>query len=65
MFTGAGQAGKYGARVVFRRLGRARQRLYEVRVSDPIAWRFVSAYLKASPAYQPEERLARKLAKSA
>jgi hypothetical protein len=37
---------------------------FKATVSDPIPWRFVSAYLKAS-GYQAGERLIRKLAKSA
>jgi hypothetical protein len=42
----------------------AREMTFEATVSDPIRWWFVSAYLKAS-GYQPEERLIRKLGKSA
>lgn len=61
---GAGQAGDFTKRVVQRRMGRARQMLFEVQCTDPIPWRFVDAYLKAT-AFQPEERLAKKLAKSA
>jgi hypothetical protein len=64
LFVGAGQAGKYKTRARFNRLGRSRQRIYEVSATDPIPWRMVDAYLKASPIYQPEERLVRKLAKS-
>lgn len=41
----AGQSGEYKYRVMWRRLGRARDRVYEVNVSDPIPWRMVDAYL--------------------
>jgi hypothetical protein len=64
-FVGVGQAGNYKTRAVWRRLGRSRQRIYEVSCSDPIPWRVVDAYLKATPAYQAEERLVSKYAKIA
>ena len=43
-----GLAGEYDARVVWRGLGRARYRVYELTVSDPIPWVIVDAYLEAS-----------------
>jgi hypothetical protein len=61
---GAGQAGDFQKRVRMSRMGRARQMLFEVQCTDPIPWRFVDAYLKAT-GNQPEERLIRKLAKTA
>lgn len=64
-FVGVGQAGKYKTRAVWRRLGRSRQRIYEVSCSDPIPWRVIDSYLKATPAYQVEERLVSKYAKIA
>ena len=64
-FVGVGQAGNYKTRAVWRRLGRSRQRIYEVSCSDPIPWRVVDSYLKATPAYQVEERLVSKYAKMA
>lgn len=63
-FMGAGQAGDYKKQVRMSRMGRARQMTFEVSCTDPVPWRFVNCYLKAT-AYQPEERLVRKLAKSA
>jgi hypothetical protein len=44
--AGAGKAGEYTKRVMFRRLGRARDRVYEISMSDPIPWRITDAYLK-------------------
>lgn len=44
--VGAGKAGEYTKRVIFRRLGRARDCVYEISMSDPIPWRIVGAYLK-------------------
>ena len=64
-FKIAGQAGKFQTLVFFTRLGRARSMIFEVECTDPIPWRMVDAYLKASPAYGAEERLVKKLAKSA
>ena len=61
---GAGQAGNYLKRVVHRRMGRARQMTFEVSSSEPIPIRIVNAYLRAT-SYGPEERLVRKLGKSA
>lgn len=46
--AGLGQAGNYGQRVMFRRLGRARARVYEVSGSDPVPYRLVGAYLDVS-----------------
>jgi hypothetical protein len=43
-----GFAGEYNTRVIWRRLGRSRYRVYEVSVSDPIPWSITDAYLKAS-----------------
>jgi hypothetical protein len=58
-----GAAGEYTKRVVWRRLGRSRQRTYELSCSDPIPYRIVDAYLKASPAYDTSERYAAQLRK--
>ena len=41
----AGAQGAYRTRVRFRRLGMARDRVYEVSVTDPIPWRMISAYI--------------------
>jgi hypothetical protein len=62
---GAGMAGNFKSRVEWRRLGRSRQRVYEISVSDAIPWRIVDAYLDATPGYEPQERYAKQLAKMA
>jgi hypothetical protein len=46
--AGCGLAGEYNTRVIWRRLGRSRYRVYELSVSDPISWTIVDAYLRAS-----------------
>lgn len=44
-----GKTGEYKKRVVARRLGRSRSRIYEVVVTDPVPWRFIDAYLNFDP----------------
>ncbi len=41
----AGPQGNYRARAIWNRLGRSRDRIFEVLVSDPIPWRLIDAYL--------------------
>lgn len=48
--AGCGKAGEYQTRVIYRRLGQSRYRVYEVVVSDPIPWAIVDAYLRTSSA---------------
>lgn len=63
-WKGAGQAGTYETRARWLRLGRARDRVYEIAVTDPIAWRIVEAYLRASPGFDvPTERLSKQYGK--
>lgn len=44
---GCGFAGEYGARARKVLLGRARKRVWEIAVTDPIPWRIANAYIKA------------------
>lgn len=44
--AGCGLSGEYNTRVIYRRLGRSRYRVYELSVTDPIPWTLVDAYLK-------------------
>lgn len=44
----AGKQGEYGVRAILRRLGRGRNRIFEVSVTDPIPWRLISATLDVS-----------------
>ena len=41
----AGKVGEFRRRVLWRKLGYARDRVFQVTVSDPIPWRLVDAYL--------------------
>ncbi|HLJ26560.1 MAG TPA: hypothetical protein VKY85_07605 [Candidatus Angelobacter sp.] len=58
-----GQAGNFRTRTIARRLGRSRDRIYEVSASDAIPWRIVDAYLQATPGFAPQERLVSQLRK--
>jgi hypothetical protein len=63
---GCGQAGQFKKRVIWRRLGRSRDRVYELSMTDPVAWRILDADLKATPGFeQPTERLTSQIRKSA
>lgn len=41
----AGKIGEYTRRALWRRLGRSRDRIYEVTVSDPVSWHLIQAFL--------------------
>lgn len=45
---GVGQVGHYSKRVIWRRLGRHRGRIYEASMSDPIPYRLVDAFIETS-----------------
>jgi hypothetical protein len=47
MWVGAGEIGDYTKRAMFRRLGKARDCVFEVVVSDPVPWMLCAAYLDA------------------
>jgi hypothetical protein len=44
-----GQLGEYNARAIKWQLGRARRRVFQVAVTDPVPIRFADAYIKADP----------------
>ena len=55
-----GQAGQYTVRARWLRMGRARDRVYELVVSDPIPWQIIEADLRATPDFdEPTERLSK------
>src|SRR6266850_2833518 len=60
-----GKAGKYSQRAVFRRLGRARDMVFEVSASDPVPWRFVDAYVNPKTQPSPRKRLLHQMAEVA
>jgi hypothetical protein len=63
-WTDTGQAGNYGVRARWLRMGRARDRVFELVFSDPVAVRIIEADLRATPGFQmPQERVAKQMAK--
>ena len=63
-WIGAGQAGAYRTRAIWRRMGYSRDRVYEFAVTDPVPWRIVEGYLMATPGFQvPQERYQKQLGK--
>jgi len=60
-----GSSGSYKARCIARRLGRARDMVFELEMSDPYPWRIVDGFLKALPGYTPTERLTDRVRKMA
>src|ERR1700689_951937 len=64
VYQDTGAAGAYKRRVRFSRLGRSRQRIYEVKWTDPVPFRVVDAYVKADQDYTPQKRLVKKLAET-
>ena len=64
-----GQSGNFKHRVMFRRLGVSRDRVYELVGADPVPYRIVDAYLKASgetgQSFKPQKRLAKQYAEVA
>lgn len=63
--VGCGQAGDFRARAIWRRLGRSRDRVYELSVSDPVPWFICDAYLKAAPDFTPKKRLTKEMSEVA
>ena len=51
--TTVGRVGQYLARVIFRRLGRSRERVYEISMSAPVKWHILGARLSLKAGAQP------------
>lgn len=60
-----GQGGEYTKRAIWRRLGQARDRVYEISMTDLADWKIVDAYLFTDADPVPASRLATELAKRA
>jgi hypothetical protein len=63
--TSCGQAGEFLQRATFRRLGRARDMVFEVSCSDPVPWRFIDAYVNPKTQPSPRKRLTHQYAEVA
>lgn len=60
-----GFMGQYKARAYWTRLGRARDRVYEISCSEPVPVRIIDAFVNGSPNFEPTERLVHQFRKSA
>lgn len=60
-----GQGGEYTKRVIWRRLGQARDRVYEISMEDPADWKIIDAYLFTDSDPMPASRFATEMAKRA
>jgi hypothetical protein len=45
-WASAGQAGQYNTRVIWRRLGRSRDRVFEISITDPVEATIIGAYIQ-------------------
>lgn len=59
-----GQGGQYITRVIWRRIGQTRDRVYELSATDPVPMRIIDAYLKAS-GMTTQKRIVKELAERA
>jgi len=57
-----GQAGNFRARAILWRLGRFRNRSYQIVATDPVQWRIIEGYFKGTGFQVPTKRLARQYA---
>lgn len=60
-----GQAGEYTKRVIWRRLGQARDRVYEISMEDAADWKIIDAYLFTDSDPVPVARMATEMEKRA
>ena len=52
LLAAAGKVGEYSTRVIWRRLGQARDRVFEIVISDPVEAVLVSAYVDVNVGLQ-------------
>jgi hypothetical protein len=66
IFLDCGKAGDYSKRVIARRLGKSRNRIYRIATSDPVLMVIIDGFLKATDnsgnTWKPSKRLAAQLA---
>lgn len=46
-WRGAGKLGEYSKRVIWRRLGASRDRIFKIKCTDPVKWVILGAYIEA------------------
>lgn len=48
-WVSAGRIGQYSRRAIWRKLGRGRDRVFEISMTDPVLWVLLDAYLQVEP----------------
>src|ERR1035437_288076 len=59
-----GQAGDYLTRVILRRLGNARDFVFDIVATDPIPWRLIEGYVEGTGFPQPTQRMQKQIAQA-
>ena len=57
-----GQIGEYRARAILRRLGQARDFVFDIVATDAIPWRIIDGYVEGTGFQQPMQRLQKQMA---
>jgi hypothetical protein len=57
-----GQAGQYRKRVILRRLGQARDFVFDLVATDPVPWRIIEGYVEGTGFPRPTQRLTKQIA---
>lgn len=57
-----GQAGEYKTRVLLRRLGQARDFVFDIVATDPVPWRIIEGYVEGTGFPQPTQRMTKQIA---
>ena len=57
-----GQAGDYKTRAIIRRLGQARDFVFDIVATDPIPWRLIEGYVEGTGFPQPTQRMQKQFA---
>jgi hypothetical protein len=59
-----GQSGDYLTRVILRRLGNARDFVFDIVATDPIPWRLIEGYVEGTGFPQPTQRMQKQIAQA-
>ena len=63
-FLDCGQAGEFKKRVILRRLGQARDFVFDIVATDPVPWRLIEGYVEGTGFTQPTQRLLKQIAQA-
>ena len=59
-----GQAGEYKTRAILRRLGQARDFVFDIVATDPVPWRIIDGYIEGTGFQQPMQRMQKQIAQA-